>query len=299
MRLSEAENICSDHLDVINDCSFDSLYLVGKKIEKNRSYISFIGSLKYIENFLTYDMCGAICTEEVARVLKDKFRGGIAISENPKKAFFEIHNYLGNCNFKNKKTYIDPTARICASAIIADTGVCIGENVIISHNAVIKEGTYIGDDSIIREGCVIGTPAFYYYGEGNERKLVDSTGTVRIGKNVELHANVVVEKGVMYGETVIDDNTKIDNMTLIGHDSQIGKNCTIAGGTTVAGGVCFEDGAFAGVGVEIAPNVCIGQKAILSTGAAVTKDVESNQHVSGNFAVPHDLYIQHIKGISK
>lgn len=299
MKLSDIVKICSDLLEIVSDCDFDSLYLVGKEFEENRKYISFVGSSKYIEDFYKYNISGVICTEEVAEIIKNDYQGGIAVTHNPKKAFFEIHNQLGNQRLKCEETYIDATANICKGAIIAENNVYIAENVDIYSNVIIKEGTYIGKNSIIREGSVLGGPAFYYFGEGNERKLVNSTGTVRIGNNVELHANVIVEKGVMYGETLIGDNSKIDNNVVIGHDSKVGKNCTIAGNSILAGGVVLEEDTFLGVSATIAPNVTVGRGGKISSGAVVTKNVAKGKHVSGNFAIEHDRYIDHIKDISK
>ena len=106
-----------------------------------------------------------ICTKDVADILAKGYSGGIVISSEPKKTFFEIHNKIGNQNLRHDKTHIDPTANIHDSALIAEKGVYIGKNVNIYPNVVIKEDVYIGEDSIIREGSVIGAPAFYYYGE--------------------------------------------------------------------------------------------------------------------------------------
>lgn len=299
MKLSEAKHFCNDALNVITDCEFDSLYLMGKEIDAKRNYISFIGQPKYIDSFLNHDICGVICTEEVANFLKNKYVGGISVAEDPKKAFFEIHNHIGNKAIKGNETYIDKTANIGRNVIINETDVYIGKNVSIGSNTVIHEGTYIEDNTIIREGCVIGGPAFYYYGEDDERKLVRSTGTVRIGKNVELHANVIVERGVLYGETYIGNNSKIDNSVFIGHDCKIGKNCTLAGNCMLAGGVTLGRNAFLGVSTTISPNVILGDYCKASSGAVITKNVDSNKHVSGNFAISHEAYIRHIKSISK
>lgn len=299
MKLSEAKHFCNDALNVITDCEFDSLYLMGKEFDTKRNYISFIGQPKYIDSFLNHDICGVICTEEVANLLKNKYTGGISVVEDPKKAFFEIHNHMGNDTIKGNETYIDNTAYIGRNVIINETDVYIGKNVSIGSNTVIHEGTYIGDNTIIREGCVIGGPAFYYYGEDNERKLVRSTGTVRIGKNVELHANVIVERGVMYGETYIGNNSKIDNNVVIGHDSKIKNNCTLAGNSILAGGVVLGENTFLGVSAVISPNVIVGNNCKISSGSVVTKFVKDNEHVSGNFAILHEAYIRHIKNISE
>ena len=299
MKFSDISEFYEGDIQIIRDCEFNNLYLVGKEFDSTKKNVSFVGDVKYMKEFLEYDIKGVICTESVAESLEGAYSGGIIIAENPKTTFFEIHNYLAEQKVKWEENEIEPSAIIHSSAIIADRGVHIGKNVVIYSNVTIKEGSYIGDNSIIREGCVIGGPAFYYFGEDDNRTLVKSTGTVKIGKNVELHSNVIVEKGVMYGETLIDDNTKIDNCVVVGHDVKISKNCTIAGNGDLAGGVRIGENTFLGVLVAVAPNVHIGKNAKLSSGAVVTKDVPDDEHFSGNFAIEHRKYISHIKEISK
>ena len=141
--------------------------------------------------------------------------------------------------------------------------------------------------------------SFYYYGEGDDRKLVESTGGVVIENNVELHTGCVVEKGVMGGNTHIGCNTKLDNQVFIGHDSYVGSNCTLAGQTMLAGGVYIGNDSFAGVCSSFAPNVILGNNTKVSAGSVVTKSVPDGQHVSGNFAIEHSKLVEHIKILSK
>lgn len=299
MKLSEVKQYCTENLEVIRDCEFEYTYLIGKVQKKNAKVISFVGNPKFVDGLYDYETAGVICTQAVYEAIKDNYKGGIAIAENAKTAFFEIHNYLGTQYVESEDTYIDPTANVHPTAIIADKNVFIGKNVEIYAHVVIKEGTKIGDDTIIREGAVIGGPAFYYYGEGDNRNLVTSTGGVDIGSNVELHANCIVEKGVMFENTVIGNNSKIDNCVVVGHDTKIGKNCTVAGSAIFAGGVKLLDDVFVGVSATVSPNVVVGAKAKISSGAVVTKNVPEGTQVSGNFAVEHSSFIQHIKSISK
>lgn len=299
MKLSEIKDFYMGEVELIKDIEFDRTYLVGKAYNKEFRLISFVNDKKYINAFLEYDINGIICTKTVYEEIKDRYNGGVLIAENPKTAFFEAHNHIAKRSKNAQKTMIDATAYIDERAIIAPNNVSIGKNTVICANVVIKEDVQIGNNCIIREGCVIGTPAFYYYGEGKNKKLVESTGSVVIGSNVELHANVVIEKGVMFGNTYIGNNTKIDNLSLIGHDSSFEENCTIAAMTTVAGGVKAGKNLSTGVGVAIAPNVQMEDNAKLSVGAVITKDVKAGERVSGNFAVPHDQLIKHIKNISR
>ena len=176
----------------------------------------------------------------------------------------------------NNKSTISPTAKVHPMAQIAENNVVIGDNTTIMAGVVVKEGTIIGDNCTIREACIIGTPAFYYYGSEDKRKLVESTGGIIIGNNVELHTHCVVEKGVMGADTVIGNNTKIDNAVVVGHDTIIGDNCTIAGNALFAGGVHLGNGVFIGVSATVVPNIVIEDDVTVSSGAIVTKRVEKD-----------------------
>ena len=297
--MTEACKHTTEDVASVRDCNFDVLYLVGKPYPTGKATVSFLAASKYIPGFLEYDIAGVICTEEVAAALGDVYTGGIAICSNPKTAFFEIHNYYAEENTVAMPTVIDKTAQIHPTAIVEDHDVIIGANTEIYANAVIKAGTVIGKDCIIRESCVIGGPAFYYYGSGDAKKPVISTGTVEIGNNVELHAHVIVEKGALGGATRIGSNTKIDNLCLIGHDSQVGENVTMAGSSTLAGGVEIGDNSTLGVGVTIAPYVKCGKDVKLSVGAAASKSIPDGMQASGNFAIEHKKYLKHIKHIAE
>lgn len=295
MKISDLNGICNEKTSLYREGEFHTVCLVGKEQKIEGAAITFLSDVSYIESFLKENIACVICTHEIAEKIGNIYTGGIAVSKNPKTSFFEAHNYMAKKNENFMQSVIADSAQIHPTAVIESNGVVIGENTIIGAYAVIKSGSIIGDDCVIREGVTIGTPGFYYYGTDSGKKLVTNTGGVKIGSNVEIHPHTVVEKGVLYGDTIIGDNTKLDNLILIGHDSVIGKNCIIAGSTIFAGGVEFGDDAFAGVGVSVSPYVKIGKGAKLSSGAVVTKNVKDNEHVSGNFAYEHQVFIKNLK----
>lgn len=298
MKISEVCNICKDTtVTLFREGEFETICLVGIEQKIQGPAISFLGSIKFVDGFMEERPACVICTKEIAESIESDYDGGIVISDNPRTSFFEVHNYIAGLKEEKIHNRISESAIIHPTAIIEDNGIVIGENTVIGAHAVIKSGTVIGKNCIIRESVIIGTPGFYYFGDDEKKKLVENTGGVIIGNNVELHPQTVIEKGVLYGDTEIGDNCKLDNLVLIGHDSIIGKNCLIAGSTTFAGGVTFGDNAFAGVGVSVAPYINIGKGAKLSSGAIVTKDVADNQHVSGNFAIDHEAFIRNLKSI--
>lgn len=301
MKITEIKNFKNECI-IKRDCEFDVLGLIGKTYPDHVKRVCFLEDSKYVNEFLNDNMSGVICTEKIALEILHKFSGGICISDKPRSTFFGFHNYLvSNSNYYESKneTRIDIGSNIHKSASIEDHRVSIGKNVSIAANVVIHAGVVIGDNVFIREGSVIGAPAFYYFIDDYERKLVQSAGTVLIENEVEIHSCVVVCKGVLGGQTVIRESSKIDSHVFIGHDTKIGKQCTVAANTTFGGGACIGDNVFVGVSASFAPNVQVGNNVKISMGSIVTKNVQDNMQVSGNFAIDHKSFIKHIKKISK
>ncbi|MBR6451320.1 MAG: hypothetical protein IKS87_01320 [Lachnospiraceae bacterium] len=297
MKLSEINAVLPYEVSVIREGEFEKVFLVGKNQKHDVPVIAFLGNVKFLDGIMAERPECLICTESIAKEIADRYSGGIATCDNPKTAFFLLHNFLSS-NRPNNGVSISPTAVIHPTAVIGTENVAIGDNVRIDAFAVVNNNVEIGSGCHIYEHAVIGTPGFYYFMCDGKRTLVNPAGKVILGENVAVHTNSSVEYGVVVGDTVIGDNTVIDNTCLIGHDSLIGQNCTIAAGTTLAGGVIMGDDVLAGVGVTIAPSVCIGSGVTLSSGAVATKNVPDGMHVSGNFAIDHAKYLKHIKAIS-
>lgn len=295
-RLSEEMIVCSENVNLLQDCSFRKTALIDKDHEKECSCITYLIGRDYLECLLNGSFAGVICTPELSEAVKTSFGGGILISKHPRTTFFEIHNEIYNKK-ELRRTVIDETAVIAETAMIAAKGVSIGAGTVIESGAVIKENVTIGRDCTIMENCIIGAPPFYYYGEGDETRRVYGGCGVVIGDRVSLHAGVVIQAGV-FRSTILNDNVKISNGVHVSHDVRIGKNCLLPAGVTLAGLCTLEDNCSLGVGVTIAPGVTVGRDAKLSAGAVVTKQVPSGERYSGNFAIEHSAYVAHIKNIS-
>jgi UDP-3-O-[3-hydroxymyristoyl] glucosamine N-acyltransferase len=178
--------------------------------------------------------------------------------------------------------------------------VTIGDAVVIEEFASIKENTVIGDGSVIRSGVVIGSEGFeikkYRIEEGETVFTVKHLGGVIVGKNVEIMNNSSIEKAIYpWDDTVISDGCRFDNLVLIGHASRMGKRVFIAGESVIAGNVTIGDDVWIGVGATVSNRIVIGNNARVSLGAVVTRDVPENTTVSGNFAVEHSKFIEHLK----
>lgn len=275
MRLSEIALYINNQAEIVVDCEFNGVHLVGKRGD-SANCLTYIESKKYIGTMLSNKVSGVICTRAIAEELRDKFGGGICVCDNPRKTFWEIHNYLTLEHRHKFNSKISSKAKIAKTAVIDEKNVEIEENVIIMDNAVIHDDVFIGKGSIIRENVVIGSPGYYYYGEGDEKKLVESAGKVIIGKNVEIHPNSVICKSVLGEATKIGDNTKIGALCSVGHDALIGSNCIITTKTSIAGGNVMGDNTFLGMSTTTAPNIDIASNSKTGVGTICAKSEEKS-----------------------
>ncbi len=295
--LSEEMSVCREKIQLIRDCFFRKTMLIDKEHEKNRTCITYMTDSPYLKSLFTGEFAGVICTPDLVEAVKASFDGGILVADNPRTAFFEIHNGIYSKS-ELPDTFIDETAVVAEDAKIAPKGVSIGAGCSIGSGAVIEENVSIGTGCTIMEYCVIGAPAFYYYGDGDNRKLVKAGCGVVIGDRVCLHAATVVQAGV-FRPSFIDDNVKVSNRVHISHDVRVGKNCLLPVGVILSGLATLEDNCSLGVGATVAPGVTVGHDAKLSIGAVVTKAVPPEARYSGNFAIEHSAYVAHIKKISQ
>ena len=67
----------------------------------------------------------------------------------------------------------------------------------------------------------------------------------------------------------------------------------------VAGSAKIGSDVWLGVNSTISDRIIIGDYARISLGAVVTKNVPENVTVSGNFAIEHHKFLNHIKTLAK
>ena len=267
-------------IEVINDQSFESIGLLG---HQERNMLVTLYDKKYLESLKTNGYISCVITypdlvEEIPKNL------GIAVTDHPQDAFYEIHEYLAhNTNFygENFDSHISSETIIAGDCYIAKQNVHIGKGTVIEPKAVILENSLIGENVIIRSGAVIG-------GEGFEPKLVNGkkiivphTGGVKINDRVEVQSNSHIAKSVFGGFTEIGEDTKIDALVHIAHNVKIGKNCEIAAGAIIAGSTTIGDNVWIGPNATISSEILIEDNAFVALGSAVFKDVKQNSVVLG------------------
>lgn len=283
--------------EVLNEKEFESLGLV--KYNSGHKVCTFIEDAKYARD-LGADISMVITNKKIAQeLIKTKSQFGICIVENPRNGFFKLQNYLAEEKLYNIETFSTKIGRNCnisSLSSIDKNNVIIGDNVTVEEFVVIRENTVIGDNTVIRAGCVIGGQGFEFKKEGDMAFHVAHVGKVIIGDNVEIQYNSCVDKAIYpWDATVISDYTKVDNLVHIAHGVKIGERSNIVANSGIGGRVIIGDDAWIGFGATIRNGLSIGNKARANMGAVVTKSIEDNDAVSGNFAIDHKEFIKNLK----
>ncbi|WP_127128436.1 acyltransferase [Pseudoflavitalea rhizosphaerae] len=157
-----------------------------------------------------------------------------------------------NCKLsKNVRVYVDPTVEF----EMADRA-SIGENT----HCVVNNQWKIGEGAGIATNCQVFSREPGYHG-----KLLLGAGSY-IGDFtiVDLSADVIIGANVAVGP----------KCTIYTHDHDYKEHEHIAWkGKPLARAISIGDGAWIGSNVTILPGITIGKRAIVATGAVVTKDI--------------------------
>lgn len=276
--------------------NFETLGLIQSNTGK--SICTFIDDEKFIKDIPDHASV-ILIKEELKEALQDN---NCCIVESPRIAFFQLHNSLCASQMyirETTKTEIGANCKISKLACIADRNVKIGNNVKIEEFVSIKENVTIGDNCTIHAGTVIGGEGFEFKRDKDAILNVLHAGGVCIGENVEIQYNVCIDKAVYpWDDTVIENYVKIDNLVHIAHAVKVDAGTMIVANSGIGGRTVIGKNSWIGFNATVKNGLKIGSNARVNMGAVVTKDVPNNGHVSGNFAIPHNQFIQHIKNIS-
>lgn len=293
-RLSEFQGLAG--LDVLRDGPFA---LTGKLSTPLDGLCVPLRSPKYLDEVNAHSRVAAvITTREIADGLDARF--AVAVAEHPDAAHAEVHARcaaLREDELKAQPNRIDTSATIDPGARIAAYGVEIGARTRIGPNVVIAPGVRIEEDCVLHPGVSLGVPGFNSGIIGGRQRIIPQLGGVRLKPYVELLSNVCVARALFGGETTLGEETLADNLVYIAHDVQIGRRVQICALVNILGRVEIGDGAYIGPSAVIVNGARIGEKAKVSIGAVVTRDVPPAAVVSGNFAIPHDRFLSHLRSV--
>jgi UDP-3-O-[3-hydroxymyristoyl] glucosamine N-acyltransferase len=275
---------------------------IGNLLSQEPMLLSYAINDQYLQKALGKDNIAILfAKEEDANGIDTPI--SFVFSKHPQTDFFLFHNYLvENTDFygRSSRTSIAPTARVHPSAFVAETNVVIQGDAVVGPNASVLENTVVGTGSVISSGVVLGVyGARLIYKPDGTRFLARHGGGVSVGKKVFIGANSVIVRSVWRRPTTIGDGAFIGNLVNIGHNCQISENATVLPGAVLCGRAEIGSGAMVAPGAMINNAVRVGDGAWVTLGSVVTRDVEPGNKVSGNFAVPHDRLIKHIKELTR
>lgn len=279
----------------IREKPVDSLGILVSECEKN--LCSFIDDKKYLLDIAS-NIHMLFITKELFEMIESE-NIGYLIVENPRLIFFELHNAL-----KGKQGYvresfnsqIDSTAQISSLSVISPQNVKIGKNVEIEPFVTIYENTVIEENCIIRSGARIGGMGFEHKRNGDKIFSVEHFGGTIIQNDVEIQNNTCVDRAIYpWDNTVIGSYTKIGDLVYVGHGVKIGNSCMIPANTGIGGRTIVGKEVWIGFGSTIKNGISIGDKGRVNIGSVVTKDVLEGESVTGNFAIPHEKFLNDLK----
>jgi UDP-3-O-[3-hydroxymyristoyl] glucosamine N-acyltransferase len=278
-------------LETVRDGEFDALG--GLSDDAPRMLVSLYDARFLIRELLPNPHIACVITSRALAAAVPS-RLGLALADDPKAAFYAIHEHLRTTTEfygVDSESSVSPEARVSPAAWIAPRNVRIGRGSVIEPGARILERSIVGEHVVIRSGSVIGAEGFETKEVGGAVRLIAHAGGVRLHDRVEVQANGVVCRAVFNGFTEIGEDTKLGNQVGIAHNVRIGRRCRIAAGAQVTGSVRVGDDVWIGPNATISNRVRIGDRARVSLGAVVVWQVETGATVTGNFAVDHRTFL--------
>lgn len=227
-------------------------------------------------------------------------RLGLAVADNPRLAFYQLHNHLverTDFYWTRHETQVASSARVHPAAFVAEHDVRIGERVIVEPRAVILPRVVLEDDVIVRAGTVVGSEGFQASVIDGRMLKVAHGGGVLMRRGSQVQSNSCIDRAVFGGFTEIGEDSLIDNLVHIAHNVRTGKRCRIVANAMIAGSVTLGDDVWVGPSASISSEVRVGDGAFISLGAVVTRHVAPGQRLSGNFAIDHERFIAFMRQI--
>jgi len=293
MKLSDF--ICCN-LVIERDCEFAAFMKLGDHFDGLA--VTFVENEKYIEEVLgNENIVGVVTRKALGEKIKDSHLG-IAYSDSPKASFIRMNNMTPR---NDCITRIGNNCNISNTAKIHPMGVVIGDNVTIEDNVTIHLGTVIGSNCIIGRHSDIGSDCYERcFDEKGNHVIAMHNGGVIIGNSVIIEQGAVIDRALFHW-----DNTEIADHCYIGRDAGIAHGCKIDEGAYIypravlCGNVTIGRHSKIGIGAIVSNRVHVGENADIKLGSVVTKAVDDNSAVSGNFAIPHAVLIEMIKKLVK
>jgi UDP-3-O-[3-hydroxymyristoyl] glucosamine N-acyltransferase len=215
---------------------------------------------------------------------------GLAVAEDPKRCFFEIHNRLSTeTRFygSDVASVIHSSARVHPRSWVDEKNVVIGPEVTVGPNASILGRVVLGAGAVIHAGAVIGSAGFQTSDRHRHAIELVHAGATEIGPACHIFANAVIARGLFRQSTRLGTGCRVGNGAFVSHNCVLGDGVFVGHGAVVNGNVGVGANAWIGPGATIVHNTLIGEAAQISLGATVIRDVQPGQRVTGSLAMEH------------
>jgi UDP-3-O-[3-hydroxymyristoyl] glucosamine N-acyltransferase len=294
MRLSEIAPFLE--ATVVRDAEFSNL---GFLFDDLPDRLIFVESPQFVE--AARKARGVVCVV-CTRELVPSFSGavGLAISAEPKLAFFRLQQFLvERTEFYGAPfpTVIDPSARVHARAWIAPRNVRIGAGTVIDANVSIDEHTLVGANVRIRAGAVLGSEGFQSLRHSGGILQMAHGGGVAVQDHVEIFANAVIARAVFRQKTTVGEHSRIGNGAFISHNVQLGQRCFVGHNATINGNTTVGEDTWIGPNATVSNLLTLGARSRISLGAVVMQSVAADTHVTGMPAIEHRRMLRHVVSI--
>lgn len=237
-----------------------------------------------------------VVPHDLAEMVPPQF--GLATAEAPQAAVALIQEAISsmeNFQWESFKTRIDPAAVISPGAYIAPNDVVIGARTYIGPNAVILPRSVIGEHCYVGAGTVVGMEAFDQMAGASPARILPQSGGVKIEDFVTIQAKCTLVRATFGGFTVIGRETMLDCQVHVAHDCKIGKRVKLTACTEISGRVEIGDDCFLGPNCSISNGIKLGTGVHVTIGSVVVRDVANGERVTGNFALPHQKWLNFIR----
>src|SRR6476469_509774 len=182
--------------EVARDASFATLAFVSSPLP---SMLAFAESERFLLLALRLDTVSAVITRPELGG-KVPLAIGLALADDPRLAFSELHNHLaietGFYGAKGIATQITHGSAIHPMAFVAESDVVLGPRCVIGAHASVLSGSTLAHDVVVQEGAVIGGTGLQVEQTGGRTIDLEHAGRVEIGEGVRIMANSVVARGL-------------------------------------------------------------------------------------------------------
>ncbi|MBN1152474.1 MAG: UDP-3-O-(3-hydroxymyristoyl)glucosamine N-acyltransferase [Dehalococcoidia bacterium] len=245
-----------------------------------------------------------VCTPEAAATLEAEGDRTLLLVANPRLAFIRIMNRFFA---PPRPVGIHPTAVIHPEAKLGkDVYVGpftyigkaeIGDGTVIDGHAHIYDNVRIGCRVTIKATAVIGGDGFgFERNDSGEVEDLPDIGGVVVGDDAMIGSAACIDRGAL-GDTIVGKGSKVDNLVHVAHNVFIGEHCLLVAGAVIGGSVQLGDGSYVGPNAWVTNGLRVGAGAFVTAGAIVTQDVPAGGRVTGNFAIDHQRFIEHMRSI--